>query len=305
MNQIDMTTSIAGVQLKNPILTASGTFGFGREYAGFYDLSRLGGVCVKGLTLEPRLGNPPPRIAETPMGILNSVGLQNPGIRAFVAEEMPFLKQFDTKIIANISGSTVEDYVEIAAITDQSEVDLVELNISCPNVKAGGMSFGTSCASVESLTRAVRDVCKKPLIVKLSPNVTDIAELARAAEAAGADALSLINTLLGMRIDIKKRRPILRNNMGGMSGPAVLPVAVRMVWQVSQAVKLPIIGMGGVSSGADAAELMLAGASAVAVGTACFNDPYAPIHVIEGLEAYLAETNTPRVTDLIGAVEPY
>ena len=304
-NAPELAVEIAGVRLKNPIVTASGTFGFGREYSEFYDLSELGAVCVKGLTLRPRLGNPPPRIAETPMGILNSVGLQNPGIHRFIEDEIPFLRQFDTKIIANISGSTLEEYIEIAEIAGHADVDLVEVNISCPNVRAGGMTFGTSCDSVTELVRAVRRVCPRPLIVKLSPNVTDIAEIARAAEAAGADALSLINTLLGMRIDIKTRRPVLKNNMGGLSGRAVFPVAVRMVWQVARAVALPIIGMGGVASGDDAVELMLAGAHAVAVGTACFADPMAPIRVRDGLEEYLRKNGVSAASALISGVIPH
>lgn len=301
----DLSVNIAGVTLKNPVVTASGTFGFGHEYGEFYDLSELGGICVKGLTLAPRLGNPPPRIAETPMGILNSVGLQNPGIQKFIEEEIPFLRKFDTKIIANISGSTLEEYKEIVEITSSADVDLIELNISCPNVKAGGMTFGTSTQSVEELVGAVKPLCRHPLIVKLSPNVTDITEIARAAVSAGADALSLINTLLGMRIDINTRRPILHNNMGGMSGRAVFPVAVRMVWQVANAVDVPIIGMGGIASGNDAVEMMLAGASAVAVGTACFTDPYAPVKVVTGIEDYLNKFNIPSVSDIIGKVQPH
>ena len=305
MTNPDLSVNIAGVCLKNPVVTASGTFGFGREYSDFYDLAELGGICVKGLTLNPRLGNPPPRVAETPMGILNSVGLQNPGIHQFIKDEIPYLRQFDTKIIANISGSTLDEYIEIAEIAGHADIDLIELNISCPNVKAGGMTFGTSCSSVAELVSAVRRVCPRPLIVKLSPNVTDITEIARAAECAGADALSLINTLLGMRIDIKTRRPVLKNNMGGMSGRAVFPVAVRMVWQVSRAVNLPIIGMGGIASGSDAVEMMLAGASAVAVGTACFTDPMAPITVRDGISAYLCDNNLSSVTELIGKVIPH
>jgi len=299
---MNLSVNIAGVELKNPVVTASGTFGFGHEYNEFYDLSELGGIAVKGLTLKPRLGNPPPRIAETPMGILNSVGLQNPGIEKFIEEEIPFLRKFDTKIIANISGSTVEDYIAIAEIAGNSDVDLLELNISCPNVKAGGMAFGTCPKSVEELVKKVKAVVNRPLIVKLSPNVTDITEIARAAEASGADALSLINTLLGMRIDIKTRRPILKNNMGGMSGRAVFPVAVRMINQVHRAVKLPLIGMGGVASGNDAIEMMLAGASAVAVGTACFTDPMAPVKVRDGIADYLKANNIENVTDLVGQV---
>ncbi|MBE6915555.1 MAG: dihydroorotate dehydrogenase [Ruminococcaceae bacterium] len=300
-----LSVNLAGVTLKNPVMTASGTFGFGREYNEFYNLSELGAVNVKGLTLNPRLGNVPPRIAETPLGILNSVGLQNPGVDKFIEEEIPFLRQFDTKIIANISGSTVEDYLAIAEKMDSADVDLLELNISCPNVKAGGMTFGTCPTTVESLVKQVREKTSKPLIVKLSPNVTDVTEIARAAEAGGADVLSLINTLLGMRIDIRTRRPILHNNMGGMSGPAVFPVAVRMVYQVHRATKLPIIGMGGISTGRDAVEMMLAGASAVAVGTACFRDPFAPIKVRDGIEAFCKEQGVSNVSEIVGTVRPW
>ncbi len=302
----DMRVSIAGVEFKNPILVASGTFGFGHEYGKFYDLSELGGICVKGTTLHRRDGNPAPRIAETPSGILNSVGLQNPGVDAFCAEEMPFLKQFDTKIVANISGNTLDEYSELAEKVAAAGVDMIEVNISCPNVKAGGLAFGTSCTSAAAATEAVkRCAAGVPVMVKLSPNVTDITEIARAVEAAGADALSLINTLLGMRIDLKTRRPVLKNNTGGLSGPAILPVAVRMIWQVASAVKLPILGMGGVASGADAAELMLAGASAVAVGTSLFSDPYAPIHVRDELAAYCENAGVARVSELTGAVKPW
>lgn len=301
----DMRVNIAGVELQNPIAVASGTFGFGREYGKFYSLDELGAICVKGLTLLPREGNPPPRIAETPAGMLNSVGLQNPGVDAFLREEMPFLKQYKAKIIANVSGNTVDEYRVMAEKVSAAGVDLIELNISCPNVKAGGMAFGTSAAMAAEVTAAAKKHTSVPLMVKLSPNVTDIAEIARAVADAGADALSLINTLLGMRIDIRTRRPIIRNNMGGLSGPAVLPVAIRMIWQVASAVRLPILGMGGVSTAADAAELMLAGASAVAVGTACFADPYAPVKVRDGLRAYLEENNIARASDLTGGVLPY
>lgn len=305
MNNPDMSVTVAGVAFKNPVIAASGTFGFGREYGEFYPLSELGGICVKGLTLAPRAGNPPPRIAETPMGVLNSVGLQNPGIDAFIKNELPFLRRFDVKVIANISGSTPEEYAGMAALASEAGVDMIELNISCPNVKAGGMAFGVSPKSAAAATKAAKEASSVPLCVKLSPNVTDIAEIARAAESAGADALSLINTLLGMRIDVKTRRPVLRMNTGGLSGPAVFPVAVRMVWQVKNAVKLPVIGMGGVRSGADAAELMLAGASAVAVGTACFRDPYAPVKVRDGLKAYLVENGVPAARELTGRVLPW
>jgi len=301
----DMRVSFAGVEFKNPIVAASGTFGFGREYSAFYDPGELGAVCVKGLTLRPREGNPPPRIAETPSGILNSVGLQNPGVHAFIRDELPFLRKYDTKIIANISGNTVEEYREMAEIVSDAGVDLIELNISCPNVRSGGMAFGTTPASAAEATLAAKKGATVPLIVKLSPNVTDIAEIARAVADSGADAISLINTLLGMRIDIGTRRPVLRNNVGGLSGPAVFPIAVRMVWQTASAVKLPILGMGGVSSGSDAAELMLAGASAVAVGTAMFSDPYAPIKIRDELRGYLEASGVKRASDIIGGVLPY
>lgn len=283
---IDMKVNIAGIRMKNPVMTASGTYGFGREYAKFYDLSKLGGIVVKGLTLEPREGNKPPRIAETPAGILNSVGLQNPGVDYFLKEELPFLRQYDTAVIANIAGNTVEEYCRMTEKLGD-RVDGIELNISCPNVKEGGVAFGTKCDSVYNITRKVKDYCRVPLIVKLSPNVTDIREIAAAAEEGGADALSLINTLLGMAIDIHARRPVLANVVGGLSGPAVKPVAVRMVWQVAQTVKIPVIGMGGISSWQDAVEFILAGADAVSVGTANFVDPYAPLVILEGLEQYM------------------
>ena len=298
----EMRVNIAGVEWKNPVTTGSGTFGFGREYSEFFDLSELGAICLKALSVKPRQGNPSPRIAETPKGILNSVGLQNPGAEAFLSKELPWLRQFDTKLIANLAGSTIEDYVQVAEMLGDS-VDMFELNISCPNVKEGGMAFGTDAKMIENVTSQVKQVSKVPLIVKLSPNVTDIAEMARAAEAGGADAVSLINTLFGMRIDVKTRRPVLRNNMGGLSGPAVKPVAVRMVYQVRQAVKIPIIGMGGITTGEDAVEFMLAGANAVAVGTAGIVDPYAWIRVRNGIEQYLNENNIADVNEIVGAVQ--
>ena len=298
----DLSVTICGVTFKNPVIAASGTFGFGREYGEIFDLSRLGGICVKGLTLRPRLGNPPPRIAETPMGILNSVGLQNPGVDRFIEEELPYLKTLGTNIIANISGETVEEYAEMAEKLSDAGVDLIEVNISCPNVKAGGAAFGTSCDAAASVTRAVKRAARVPVMVKLTPNVTDIAEIARAVEDAGADAVSLINTLLGMRIDINTRRPVLKNNTGGLSGPAVFPVAVRMVWQVRRAVKIPICGMGGISTGEDAVEMMLAGADIVAVGTALFRDPFAAIRVTEGIVRYLDEHQIENVTEITGKV---
>ncbi len=304
--QVDLSVELAGVSLKNPVVVASGTFGFGREYSQFYDLGELGGICAKGLTLRPREGNPAPRIAETPMGILNSVGLQNPGVDAFISEELPFLRQFDTKIIANISGDSPEEYGVMCEKLSGAGVDLIEVNISCPNVKAGGMAYGTRPELAAEVTReAKRHAGQVPVMVKLSPNVTDITEIARAAEEAGADALSLINTLRGMRIDLNTRRPVLRMNTGGLSGPAVLPVAVRMVWEVSQAVKLPILGMGGVSRGEDAAQLMLAGASAVGVGTALFADPFAPLKVRDRLAELTEQSGLARTAQLTGGGLPW
>lgn len=299
----EMKVNIAGVEWKNPVTTGSGTFGFGREYSEYFDLSELGAVCLKALSAKPRSGNPSPRIAETTKGVLNSVGLQNPGAEAFIEKELPRLRKYDTKLIANLCGASVEDYTEVAQILDD-KVDMFELNISCPNVKEGGMAFGTNPKMVEEITQKVKAVSKVPLIVKLSPNVTDITEIARAAEAGGADAVSLINTLLGMKIDINTRRPILHNNMGGLSGPAVKPVAVRMVYQVRKAIKLPIIGMGGIASAEDAIEFMLAGANAIAVGTAGLVDPYAWVKVIKGIESYLNKNNIADVNDIVGAVIP-
>lgn len=298
----DLRVNIAGVEWKNPVTTGSGTFGFGEEYADYFDLSSLGAICLKALSAVPRMGNQSPRIAETPMGILNSVGLQNPGAQYFIDHYLPTLRTYDTKLIANLCGSSIEDYVQVAEILGDS-VDMFELNISCPNVKVGGMAFGTDPKMTEEITRRVKEVSKCPLIVKLSPNVTDITEIARAAEAGGADALSLINTLMGMKIDIKTRRPVLKNNTGGLSGPAIMPVAVNMVYRVHQAVALPLIGMGGISSGEDAIEFLLAGASAVSVGTAGFVDPYAWVKVTEGIEKYLDENNIACVSDIVGTVE--
>ena len=301
----DLTVNIAGVEFKNPVITASGTFGFGREYSEFYPLKEIGGLSCKGITLKPRMGNPPPRIAETPSGILNAVGLQNPGVDHFIERELPWLKEQETVVIANIAGNTPEEYAQMAEKLSESSVDMIEMNISCPNVKHGGVQFGTSCQSVGAITREVRAHCKKPLMVKLSPNVSDIAEIARAAESEGADALSLINTLTGMRIDINTRRPIIQNNTGGLSGPAVFPVAVRMVWQTAGAVKIPVVGMGGISTWRDAVEMMLAGASAIQVGTALFSDPYAPLKIKEGLNRYLDDQGIASVTELAGMVKPW
>lgn len=301
----DLSLNICGVKLNNPLIAASGTFGFGHEYSEFYPLSTLGGISCKGITLAPRLGNPPPRIAECSSGILNSVGLQNPGVDHFIEKDLPWLSQQGTAVIANIAGNTVEDYCKMAEKLSDSAVDMIELNISCPNVKHGGVAFGTSCESVGNITKAVREHCKKPLIVKLSPNVADIAEIAKSAEANGADAVSLINTLTGMRIDIDTARPILRNNTGGMSGAAVFPVAVRMVWQVKNAVKIPVIGMGGISTWRDAVEMLIAGADALQIGTVFFNDPYAPIKICKGLNDYLDKKGMKSVTELTATVKPW
>ena len=296
MPDVELRVNLAGVTLKNPVVVASGTFGFGREYNQFYDLGELGGICAKGLTLHRREGNPAPRIAETPMGILNSVGLQNPGVDAFIAEELPFLRQFDTKVIANISGNTPEEYGVMCEKLSGAGVDMIEVNISCPNVKAGGLAYGTRPELAAEVTKVAKaHAGNTPVMVKLSPNVTDVTEIA-----------SLINTIRGMRIDVNTRRPILKMNTGGLSGPAVLPVAVRMVWEVSCALPgMPILGMGGVSKGEDAAQLMLAGASAVAVGTALFADPFAPLKVRDELEAIAARKGLAKVSELTGGVKPW
>ena len=301
----DLSVKVAGVSFNNPLIAASGTFGFGREYNEFYPLEKLGGISCKGITLKRRDGNPPPRIAETPSGILNAVGLQNPGVDAFINDDLPWLKQQNTVVIANIAGNTVEEYCQMAEKLSETDVDMIELNISCPNVKSGGVQFGTSCESVGNITSEVRKCCKKPLIVKLSPNVTDIASIAQSAEANGADAISMINTLTGMKIDINTRRPIIRNNTGGLSGAAVFPVAVRMVWQVSNAVNIPIIGMGGITTWEDAAEMLIAGATALQIGTVMFSDPYAPIKINEGLNKFLDDNGIKSVTELTKTVKPW
>lgn len=301
----DLSVKICGVEFKNPVIPASGVFGYGREYEELFPLSALGGIATKGTTITKRNGNPAPRIAETPSGMLNSVGLQNPGIDRFISKELPYLLTKDTVIIANIAGSTAEECVKIAEMLDKTDVHMIELNISCPNVKQGGMAFGATCDGAAAVTKAVRKATKKPLIVKLSPNVTSIVDIAKSVEAEGADAVSLINTLLGMRIDIETRRPVLKNNMGGMSGPAVLPIAVRMVWQTANAVDIPIIGMGGIASGADAVEMMMAGASVVQVGAAIFTDPFAPIKIIEGINDYLDGHGIEAVKNIVGTVSPW
>ena len=301
----DLRVQVAGVEFKNPVIPASGCFGYGREYEQFYPLSNLGGISVKGTTRFERLGNPGPRAAETPSGMLNSVGLQNGGIEKFLSYELPNLKTKDTTIIANIAGSTVEESGEIAAMLNGSGVDMIELNISCPNVKQGGAAFGTDCNVAGQVTKAVRDATDIPLMVKLSPNVTSITDIAKSVEANGADAVSLINTLLGMRIDINTRRPILKNNVGGLSGPAVFPVAVRMVWQVANAVGIPVVGMGGIASAEDAIEMMMAGASAVQVGAAIFSDPFAPIKIIDGMNDWCDKNGISKIADITGTVSPW
>ena len=301
----DLRVTLAGVEFKNPVIPASGTYGYGREYECLYPLSRLGGISVKGTTLHERGGNIPPRIAETPCGMLNSVGLQNGGAEKFIKYELPNLAAKDTRIIANIAGSTVEECAELAAMLNGTAVDMIELNISCPNVKQGGAAFGTDCTVAGAVTKAVREASDKPLMVKLSPNVTSIVDIAKSVEAGGADAVSLINTLLGMRIDIKTRRPVLHNNVGGLSGPAVFPVAVRMVWQVAYAVRIPVCGMGGVSTAEDAIEIMMAGASAVQVGAAIFRDPYAPVKIIDGINEWCDQNGVKSVSEIVGTVKPY
>lgn len=289
--------------IKNPVMTASGTFGYGTEYADFIDLNRLGGILVKGTTLHPREGNPYPRMAETPSGMLNAVGLQNKGIDYFCDHIYPTIRDYDTAMIVNVSGSQLEDYIETAEkINALDDIPAIELNISCPNVKEGGMAFGVTCAGAASVVRAVRQVYDKALIVKLSPNVTDITEIARAVEAEGADSISMINTLLGMAIDAKRRRPVLSTITGGLSGPAVKPIALRMVWQTAQVVKIPIIGMGGIASATDAIEFLLAGATAIEVGTYNFVDPTATIKIIEGIEDYMRQHGFSDIHQVIGAL---
>lgn len=300
-----LAVNFAGVDFKNPVIPASGTFGYGKEYEEFFDLSKLGGISVKGTTEKLRTGNLPPRIAETPSGMLNSVGLQNPGVDHFIAHELPYLMGKNTVIIANMAGSTADGYREVAEKLDRTDVPMIEVNISCPNVKAGGAAFGVSCEGAAQITKIVRAATKKPIMIKLSPNVTNIAEIAKAVEAEGADAVSLINTLLGMRIDIRTKRPILHNNVGGLSGPAVFPVAVRMVWQVANAVKIPVCGMGGISTWEDAVEMMMAGASTVQVGAALFNDPLAAVKIIDGLEKYVENNHLNSINDIVGAVRPW
>ena len=300
-----MNTKInfAGIEMKNPVTVASGTFGYGREFSNFFDLSKLGGIITKGTSLKPKSGNKPPRVCETASGMLNSIGLQNPGVEYFAENDLPFLKQYDTAIIVNACGSTIDEYVELCKILNTLDIDCVELNLSCPNVKKGCMAFGNTYDGVKEVTSQVRKVLDKPLIVKLTPNVTNIAEIAKAVEDAGADGVSLINTLLGMKIDINKRKPVLANNTGGLSGPAIKPVAVRMVYQVAQAVKIPILGMGGIVNGEDAIEFMLAGASAISIGAGNFISPTTSIDTIKQIEEYMKKNNIEDINEIVGKVE--
>lgn len=295
--------NLAGIEMKNPVTVASGTFGYGREFAEFYDLSKLGAIITKGTSLKPKAGNKPSRVCETPSGMLNSIGLQNPGVEYFLENDLPWLRKFDTKIIVNACGSTIDEYVELCSILNKADIDGVELNLSCPNVKAGCLAFGTTYEGVKEVTKEVRKVLDKPLIVKLTPNVTDITSTAKAVEDAGADGVSLINTLLGMSINIDTKRPNLANNTGGLSGPAIRPVAVRMVYQAAKAVNIPVLGMGGIVNGKDAIEFMLAGATAVSIGAGNFVDPYTAPKTVEGIESYMKKHNIEDINEIIGKVE--
>ncbi len=297
---VGMSVEIAGITLKNPVITPSGTCGYGRDYLDFWSPEQLGAIAVKAVSVKPRDGNPPPRIAEIPSGVLNSIGLENPGVHKFISDELPWLKSIGATVIANVVGYTDDDYAECVGILDGTGVDMIELNISCPNVK--GTPISASAERTEALTKRIKGVTKKPVIVKLSPNVTSITDIAKAAEAGGADALSLINTVMGMRINIKTRRPMLKNITGGMSGPAVFPLAVRMVWQTSNAVNIPIIGGGGITTAEDAVEMMMAGADAVSCGTAMFSDPSAPLKIIEGLRRWCSDNGVGSVRELTGSV---
>ena len=300
---MNMTVNLAGVELKNPVMTASGTFGSGKEYSDFVDLNQLGAVVTKGVANIPWSGNLTPRIAETYGGMLNAVGLQNPGIDVFIERDIPFLKQYDTKIIVNVCGKTTEDYIEVVERLSHEAVDMLEINISCPNVKEGGIAFGQNAKAIEDITKTLKRYAKQPIIMKLSPNVTDITEMAKAAEAGGADVLSLINTLTGMKIDIHKKQFVLANKTGGLSGPAIKPIAVRMVYQVVNSVQIPVIGMGGIMNGEDAMEFILAGASAVSVGTANFVNPRATAEVIDGIRDYMEQYKIEDINSLIGCVK--
>lgn len=299
---MNTSVTIAGVTFKNPVMTASGTFGSGMEYGDFVDLNRLGAVVTKGVANVPWPGNPTPRVTEVYGGMLNAIGLQNPGIDVFLKRDIPFLQQYDTKIIVNVCGKTVEDYLEVVEKLNDSAADMLEINVSCPNVKEGAIAFGQKADCLFDITSKIKNVAKKPIIMKLSPNVTDITEMAKAAEAAGADAISLINTITGMKIDIHKRTFALANRTGGMSGPAIKPVAVRMVYQASHAVKIPVIGMGGIATAEDAIEFLLAGATAVSVGAVNFMNPYVTVEIIEGIEQYMTKYGVEDIQELIGAV---
>ncbi|MDE6420581.1 MAG: dihydroorotate dehydrogenase [Lachnospiraceae bacterium] len=299
---MNTSVTIAGVELKNPVMTASGTFGSGMEYGEFVDLNRLGAVVTKGVANVPWEGNPTPRVAEVYGGMLNAIGLQNPGIDVFMERDLPFLNQYDTKVIVNVCGKTVEDYIEVVEKLSDSSADMLEINVSCPNVKEGAIAFGQKPEALYGITEEIKKHAKQPVIMKLSPNVTDIAEMAKVAEAAGADAISLINTITGMKIDIEKRRFVLANKTGGMSGPAIKPIAVRMVYQAAHAVSIPVIGMGGIATAEDAVEFLLAGASAVSVGAMNFVNPYATVEIVEGIESYMKRTGVSDVKELIGAV---
>ena len=295
--------NFAGIEMKNPVTVAAGTFGYGREYSNFFDLSKLGAIITKGTSLKPKSGNKPPRVYETPSGMLNSVGLQNPGVEFFASNDLPFLRKFDTKIIVNACGSSVEEYVELCKILNTLDIDGVEINLSCPNVKEGCMAFGNTYEGVKKVTSEVRKVLNKPLIVKLTPNVTDIASIAKGVEDGGADAVSLINTFLAMKIDVNTRKPVLANVTGGLSGPAIRPIAVRMVYEVSKAVNIPIMGLGGIMSGEDAIEFMLAGATAISIGVGNFVDPYTSLKTIEGIENYMKKYNIENIIDIVGVVK--
>ncbi len=299
----DLRVNLCGLDFANPLIAASGTFGFGREYGKLYPLSALGGISCKGTTLLERPGNPAPRVTEAPAGMLNAVGLQNPGVDHFIEHDLPWLKEQDTKIIVNVAGSTAEDYYEVAKKLDSTCIDMIELNISCPNVKCGGVQFGTTTTGAAEITKLVRSATSKPLMVKLSPNVTDISEIALAVESEGADCVSLINTLTGMRIDINTGRPIIRNNTGGLSGPALLPVAIRMVWQVASKVKIPVVGLGGISTWQDAVEMLMAGATALQIGTVIFTDPYSPIKISEGLSEYMDKKGIKSLSEITGSIK--
>lgn len=302
---MNTSVNLAGIEMKNPVTVASGTFGYGREFDQYIDLNKIGGIVTKGTSLEPRLGNKPSRVCETPSGMLNSIGLQNPGVEHFLETDLPWLKQFDTKIIVNACGSSLDDYIKLCEILNKAPIDGVELNLSCPNVKAGCMAFGTTYEGVKEVTKAVRKVLDKPLIIKLTPNVTDITSVAKGAEEAGADGISAINTLLGMSIDINTKRPKLANNMGGLSGPAIKPVAVRMVYQIANAVKIPVLGLGGIINAQDAIEFLLAGATAISIGTGNFISPDTSIKVVEGIEEYMRNNKIEDIKELIKKVEIY